>query len=175
MPFYLVTPGFADAQEKLGTMSFKEGNYELAMQYYNKAVRLNKCKEHIWRNMAWRTLQAIELGRILASQDILQDALEWANQALYIAKGTENEWRAHDVRGWVLSLLTLPDDALEAFEKSLKLNKNAQNLYHRAQVHVQTKNYTDVMVDLDEAKKCDDYKKWAMPINILQQEIGLLS
>jgi tetratricopeptide (TPR) repeat protein len=172
---FIKAEGFADAQEKLGTMAFKDGNYESAMQYYYTAVRLNKHKEHIWRNMAWRTLQAIELDWISASQDVLQNALEWADQALHIARGTENEWRAHDVRGWALSLLALPDDALEAYDKSLKLNKNAQNLYHRAQVYVQTKNHIAAMVDLDEAKACANYKKWAMVIYTLQQEIGQLS
>jgi hypothetical protein len=31
------------------------------------------------------------------------------------------------------------------------------------------------MVDLDEAKACANYKKWAMVIYTLQQEIGQLS
>ncbi len=164
--------GFADAQDRLGTMAFKERNYEQAMMHYHTAVRLNSSKEHIWRNMAWRTLQAVEQGWISAEADTLHNVLQWADQALKLAQGTRKEWRAHDVRGWVLQLLILPKDALVALDKSLALAKKAQNLYHRAQVYAQIKKFTLAQADLDDAKSCSDYAKWAMVIHTLQNEIA---
>ncbi|MCA9875329.1 MAG: hypothetical protein KC441_16775, partial [Anaerolineales bacterium] len=78
--------------------------------------------------MAWRTLEAIEKEWIPRTDVALRDALRWADQALELAQGSENEWRAHDVRGWALRMLQQLQEALTALDQSIALKERAQNL-----------------------------------------------
>ncbi len=166
--------GFADAQERLGTIAFQGGDYQQAMAHYHAAVQLNGRKEHIWRSMAWRTLEAIEKEWIPQTDVTLRDALRWADQALELAQRTDNEWRAHDVRGWALRLLQQPQEALTALNQSVALEKkHAQNYYHRAQVHLQMGNIKGTAADLRQAEKyAEKDKKWQSAIQVLQQQLG---
>ncbi len=164
--------GFADAQERLGTMAFKGGDYQQAIAHYHAAVQLNGRKEHIWRSMAWRTLEAIEKGWIPLTKTTLHDTLRWADQAVELTRGTNNEWRAHDVRGWALRLLQQPQEALTALDQSIALKEQAQNLYHRAQLHLQIGNIEAAAADLRQAKKyADKDEKWRSAIQVLQQQL----
>lgn len=166
---------FADAQERLGTIAFKNGDYQQAMAHYHTAIQLNDRKEHIWRNMAWRTLEAIEKGWIPQTDATLRDALRWADQAVELAAGTENEWRAHDVRGWALRLLQQPQEALTALDQSIALKERAQNLYHRAQVYLQIGNIEAAAADLRQAQKyADKDEKWRSAIQALQRQLGAM-
>ncbi|MBK8989904.1 MAG: hypothetical protein IPM39_28215 [Chloroflexi bacterium] len=164
---------FADAQERLGTIAFKQGDYQQAMTHYHTAVQLNGRKEHIWRSMAWRTLEAIEKRWIAETDATLRDALRWADQAVELTAGTENEWRAYDVRGWALRLLQQPQEALTALDQSIALKERAQNLYHRAQVHLQIGNIKAAATDLHQAEKyVGKDEKWRSAIQVLQQQLG---
>lgn len=164
---------FADAQERLGTMAFQGGDYQQAMAHYHAAVQLNGRKEHIWRSMAWRTLEAIEKEWIPRTEVALRDALRWADQALELAADTENEWRAHDVRGWALRLLQQPQEALTALNQSIALKERAQNFYHRAQVHLQMGNIELAAADLRQAEKyAEKDEKWKSAVQALQQKLG---
>lgn len=166
---------FADAQERLGTIAFKNGNYQQAMAHYHTAVQLNGRKEHIWRNMAWRTLEAIERGCIPQTDATLRDALRWADQAVELATGTENEWRGHDVRGWALRMLQQLQEALTALDQSIALKERAQNLYHRAQVHLKLGNIELAAADLRQAQKyAEKDEKWRSAIQALQQQLGAM-
>lgn len=166
---------FADAQERLGTIAFKQGDYQQAMTHYHTAVQLNGRKEHIWRNMAWRTLEAIERGWILQTDATLRDALRWADQAVELAGNTENEWRAYDVRGWALRLLKQSPEALTALDQSIARKEQAQNLYHRAQVHIQIGNIKAAVADLHQAEKyANKDEKWRSAIQALQRQLGAM-
>lgn len=167
--------GFADAQERLGTMAFQGGDYQQAMAHYHVAVQLNGRKEHIWRSMAWRTLEAIEKEWIPRTDAALRDSLRWADQALELAQGTDNEWRAHDVRGWALRLLQQSQEALTALDQSIVLKERAQNFYHRAQVHLQMGNVKAAAADLHQAQKyAEKDEKWRSPILTLQRQLGAM-
>ena len=174
---YHKATGFADAQDRLGTIAFKDGDYGRALEHYLTAVQLNSQKEYIWRNMAWRTLQAVEEELVLASKDILENALIWASQSVELTKDSDNDnaWRAYDVQGWAFRLLNMPDKALAAFQKSIELNKNAQNLYHRAQVYAQINNMGDMQANLDEAKNCKYFETWKEAIHNLKRKMGFQS
>ena len=123
--------------------------------------------------MAWRTLEAIEKEWIPRTDVALRDALRWADQALELAQGSENEWRAHDVRGWALRMLQQLQEALTALDQSIALKERAQNLCHRAQVHLKMGNIELAAADLRQAKKyAEKDKKWKPCIHALQQQLG---
>lgn len=164
--------GIADAQERLGTMAFKSGDYQQAMTHYHTAIRLNSQKEHIWRSMAWRTLEAIEKGWIPPSDANLRDALRWADRAVELTSDTDKEWRGHDLRGWALRLLERPQDAIAALDRSIALQPQAQNLYHRAQVYAQLGNTEAAKADIRQAKLYSEKgEKWQTAVETLRIQL----
>jgi len=172
---YEKAAGFADAQERLGTIAFKAGDYEGAMAHYQAGIRLNRRKEYIWRNMAWRTLEATERGLIERDDGRLQEALSWAARAVMLAEGQPQEWRAYDTRGWAWLLLGDLDKARDDFENALNLLKKggksaAQVWYHMALLYKQKNKPQEALGELGKASQAKD-KKWAEKIARLQEEL----
>jgi len=165
--------GFADAQDRLGTIAFKEGDYEGAMAHYRKGIRLNSQKEKIWRNMAWRTLQAMETGLTEKQSKRLQDALSWAAQSVALAKGLPQEWRAYDTRGWAWLMLGELQKAENDFQRALDLAEKAQAqvYYHVALVKKLEGKPEEAVSSLEQARKAGGSAKWQDKINQLQNEL----
>jgi tetratricopeptide (TPR) repeat protein len=166
----------AEAQNQLGEILYKEGDYAGAMAAFQAAVTLNKRKDVAWQNMAWRTLDAIENGQIALDKDLVQQAVVWAHKAVNLTEGTEKAWRALDTWGRALLAQGRYDQAEQVFRKSLGSpggDRRLQNRYHLAQALVGRGNKTAASAVLVEALALKGSQApWREKAEILQEHLA---
>jgi tetratricopeptide (TPR) repeat protein len=133
MESYSRAPQIARAQNALGMLLAKRGQFDKALASFHEAMALNSKLAEAYSNHAWFTIEA---G--IRDPDALQNAMESAKRAVQLNRGTPYEWHSYDVLGRTYLYMERLAEAEEALLYSVTLDSTrAQNRFHLALLYQQ--------------------------------------
>lgn len=166
----------SDGQNELGELLARDGDYTGAMTAFRRAVTLNKRNAVAWQNMAWRTLDAIEDGRLTADPTRLSEAASWAQHAVNLTEGTPKAWRMLDTWGRVLLAQQRYDAAERVLRQSLAApdgDRWIQNRFHLAQALAGRGSGRAAVAVLDDALKLNVQQlRWRVLAEALREKLS---
>lgn len=126
-------PRIARARNALGTLLAKREQYDKALDAFREATALNSRLAEAYSNHAWFTIEA---G--ICDPDALQSALESAQRAVQLNRGSRYEWHSYDVLGRTYLYMERLAKAEETLLHSITLDSTrAQNRFHLALLYQQ--------------------------------------
>lgn len=131
-------PQYADVHNKLGIIAHIKGNLEQAAQYFKKALEINPNYTEASLNL---TITYNELGQFKEAQEVFSLAAQIAHPTPtamdpFIAGKLANE---HYKLGNIYLDLGLNDEAIDEYQKAVKLYKNLPDVHTKLGVALRNK------------------------------------
>jgi tetratricopeptide (TPR) repeat protein len=134
---------------KKGEQAFKEGNYELTVDYFTKCISKNRnLMEAYWYR-----------GLAYLNQNSTQEALKDINKALELSKSSDKDSQQslYSIRAQIFYNTSNYKDAINDYSKALSLNaKNLGNYWSRALCYYYTEEYNKALKDFEQCEKLID-------------------
>ena len=101
--------GTLDTYFKLGNFEYESGNFEKAVEYYDKIIAINPQDDAAWNNK----------GSVLDDLDQKDEAIKCYDRAIEINPQDDAAWNN---KGTVLFELGRKDEAIKCYDKGLEIN-----------------------------------------------------
>jgi tetratricopeptide (TPR) repeat protein len=160
-------PNIARAYDEWGRILAKKGDYELAVEKFEKAAEMNTKFSDAFGNIAWYLAE----GGLLVG-DGLSRAVQAAKREIELCKDTNRDWHGYAVLGHIYYCNRDLESAREALDEALKLTKNStQVYYYQALVDFDEGNYHNSRDNLIELFKLNEKDEWHNKAVILMNEV----
>jgi tetratricopeptide (TPR) repeat protein len=134
---------------KKGEQAFKEGNYELTVDYFSKCISKNRnLMEAYWYR-----------GLAYLNQNSTQEALMDINKALELSKSSDKDSQQslYSIRAQIYTKTNNYKDAINDYSKALSINpENLGNYWSRALCYYHIEEYNKALKDFVECEKLID-------------------
>ena len=138
-----VEPDHFDTLHLIGMVENQSGNYQIAIQYLQKALSINQNIDFVFNN----------LGEIYLNISDYESALLNFNKALDLNKNYE---KAHFNIAEIFRRQELYKESLESYDKCLQINRNNLNAHiNKGFSLFKTKQFKQAILSLDTALKLD--------------------
>jgi len=134
---------------KKGEQAFKNGNYELSVDYFTKCISKNRnLMEAYWYR-----------GLAFLNQNSTQEALKDINKALDLSESSDknSQQSLYSIRAQIFYSTRNYKDAINDYSKALSINsKNFGNYWSRALSYYYIEEYHKALKDFEECEKIID-------------------